>query len=90
MGLPAVNAHQDRLLARLVRLRARGWAVLSADTAGYFSRNAARGWKERGFSGLASACWDLQQEAAEVVGAYDVFAEARSLAGEFAAQTKGA
>lgn len=50
----------------------------------WFARELSREWRERDMGGLAVACWCVQQELANVAGAYDLFAEARALAGAVA------
>lgn len=81
------TAAQSRILARFTALRQQAWGVQGAvgqRAALDFARNAARGWCDDGFAGIASACWALSADLANVPGAYDVFAEARALG--FAAQ----
>lgn len=79
-----VNAVESALLTRFGTLRRQAFGLggtLGAD----FATESAREWKDRGFTGLASACFNFSRTLAELPGSWAVFVQARDLAADIAA-----
>lgn len=55
-------------------------------TGGDFAREAAIGWHDRRWAGLAAACWGLSLALARKRGAEHLVVQARSLAAAFATE----
>jgi hypothetical protein len=51
-----------------------------------FARDAAAGWRDRRWAGLAAACWAVSLELARKRGAEELAKEARRLAATFAVE----
>jgi hypothetical protein len=80
-----VNETQCQLIARAIRLRGLVFAF-NLEIGADFARDLARGWRLHRFNGMASACLVLQATLENEIGAYDLFAEARTLDGLLGAQ----
>lgn len=74
-----VNASESLIIARSTRLRARVWA-LHYESGQWFAVQLKREWQAEGIHGIGLACRDLALELQDVVGAWECYSEARSIA----------